>query len=381
MQKIYYIEVNFICLILLGIIAARFRQHRTGASAPQQAFRRLTWATAVLCVSDLVAGICRGQFFPGARVLIQTSNLLFLIMMPTISMYWCFFVCGRVGIRMPPKRVFLMHLPLLVFTVTACTNPITRFFFSIDENNLYSRGPGIYLHWIFSWGYLLTAGALSWRAVRRARNWVQRVELMPLLYFLVLPVIGCLMQMAFYGVTSVQAGITLSMILVSMKMQEHQVLSDELTGINNRDAMRFYLDALFARNAPVQLQVTMIDVNRFKRINDTFGHVVGDAALCDTAAVLRDTCIREGGELFLCRFGGDEFLIIGRNQDSSAAEQLAARIRSSVAEFNTTNDRLYDLDFSIGFASGTVTCHKDFELCLKQADEAMYEEKKHASNN
>lgn len=376
MQLSCYIEINLICMLLLGIIYARIYQKRSMASASQKTMEKLLAAAMVLCVSDVVAILSRGRFFPGARAVIEISNLVYLVMMPVISRCWLDYVRIRIGKEVSKRGRWLVGIPLYLFILLALLNPLNNLLFSINEENLYARGPGVFLHWAASWFYFLYAGYEALRALRGAVSWSQRNEYRPLLTFLILPAIGCLAQMLLYGITSVQAGITLALILVSMQMKDNQISSDELTGINNRRAMRVYVDTLFNNGAKDHVTVMMIDVNRFKKINDTFGHAVGDIALCDTAGLLKAVCRQSREQLFLCRFGGDEFVIIGRNMDEAGVEKLKELIHQSVQDFAQTESKPFKLDLSIGHAGGVCSSVEDFGHYLRLADENMYEDKK-----
>lgn len=375
MQFSCYIEVNIICLILSGIVYGSLRQIRSINSTPQMLMRWIIVALWFLCYSDIMAVLCRGRFFPGARICIELSNLIYLEMMPIISMLWLAYVCNRIGKQVSEKLFVLQLLPLILFTLVAIVNPFTNFLFKIDEYNRYSRGPGVFLHWIVSWFYLLYAGILSIQAIRSTTNWIRKREYKPLLYFLVLPTIGCVTQMMFYGITAVQVGITLSIVLISMQSQDNQITIDELTGINNRKAMRRFVDNMIHRVLPPNLMVMMIDVNEFKKINDTLGHSVGDIALCDTANILKGVCGKTKSQLFLSRYGGDEFVMIGREMDEEAIQNLVETIRQDALKFTKTEQKLYAIELSIGYTSGKCKTHDEFDEMLSQADEAMYADK------
>lgn len=378
MQFSGYIEVNLISLILSYIVYARLRQDRRIHSTAQILMQRLLIALWLLCISDVVAMLARGRFFPGARAVIEISNLVYLEMMPVISMIWLLYVFNRTGKMVSQKQTCLLFVPLIAFSLLDLTNPWTNLLFRIDESNLYVRGPGVFLHWIAAWFYLLYAGVLSLHAVVKAPNWVKRNEYRPLLYFLVLPAIGCIAQMAIYGVTSVQVGITLSIVLISMQGQDNQISADELTGINNRKAMRRFVDNTVHKNNPPALTVLMLDINKFKKINDTLGHAVGDAALKDVASVLREVCGRNKKNLFLSRYGGDEFVIIGKGITEEETVQLAQELREEVAAFSQRAKRPYELSISVGYSSGSCEDYDQFTSCLHRADDAMYEEKKNS---
>lgn len=376
MQHIYYIEVNSICLILLFIVYARLRQNKTIVSASQRALRRTVEATALLCASDIVAGVVRGQMFAGARTLIHISNLVYLWSMVLLAMQWSRYVCKRTHTYLTMRGKIIFILPFVAFSIVVLTNPITSFFFSINDANLYVRGPGVFLHWLVSWGYFIFSGILSLKAVRNAPNALYKSELMPLIYFLVLPTIGCVLQMVFYGVTSVQAGTVLSIVLVSMKMQDNQIFTDELTTLNNRRSLNYYIESLTTRDLDAPSMLMMIDVDRFKSINDTYGHSVGDIVLKDSAAIFKKIGRKVSENLFISRYGGDEFVIIAPEAGEDFPEQLKAMIEEEVAAYELKNKHSYHLSLSVGYVYKTCKTRNDFEIGIEAADVAMYTEKR-----
>ncbi len=109
-----------------------------------------------------------------------------------------------------------------------------------------------------------------------------------------------------------------------------QALKDPLTGINNRASMDAYLkhQVLVAERHKNLLSLIMLDIDLFKSINDTFGHVVGDVVLRAIADAIVN-CTRDSDVVF--RYGGEEFVVILTNTGGEGAAFLAERIRQSVA--------------------------------------------------
>lgn len=372
MDHLSYIEINVVCMLLLGIIMHKQFVNRSIISSAQIYMKRLILASCILCASDILAVICRGQMFPGARILIEVSNLIYFVAMPLISMFWLEYVCAKVGKVLSNTSKAVLIAPVILFGVVAATNPFTQFLFSIDDTNRYVRGPGVFLHWIVSWSYLLIAGAVSYIAYKSAQSWSKRSQCRPLLIFIIAPTICCTIQMLVYGISAVQVGITLSIVLVNFQLLDNRVSIDELTGINNRKEMITYVDRTINKHKPVSLNVIMIDINRFKQINDTLGHNVGDNALQDVATALKKVCEQSSEHMFLCRFGGDEFVIVSRNIDPANMEQLHSTLKESVSSIA---NRPYQLSISVGNAAQVCENMADFESCLKQADASMYAEK------
>jgi len=125
------------------------------------------------------------------------------------------------------------------------------------------------------------------------------------------------------------------------------------------------------------LSAIMLDIDHFKRVNDTFGHKVGDQILQGVAASCRKTL---RGVDVLGRYGGDEFVILLPENDRAAAVQVAERLRKKIAHIQLNTDKgTAKVTASLGVA--TVDCDKpSLETLLNQADNALYIAKKRGRN-
>jgi two-component system cell cycle response regulator len=153
-------------------------------------------------------------------------------------------------------------------------------------------------------------------------------------------------------------------------------VTDQLTGLHNRRYMDGQLDALMRRagadGAPVA--VLMIDIDHFKRVNDGFGHDVGDEVLSEFAIRLASNV--RAADLPV-RYGGEEFVVVMPETDIEAARRIAERIRLHVAgaPFRVMGgDELLSVTISIGVAASAGAADTPTAL-LKRADEAVYEAK------
>jgi len=166
---------------------------------------------------------------------------------------------------------------------------------------------------------------------------------------------------------------SLSAIEAGRQEREARLLaeSDELTRLYNR--RRFHAD-LESAAIPANLNaltVGLIDLDRFKPINDTFGHLVGDRVLVEVARLLHDTA---GSSATLYRVGGDEFAMIAR-LDGQAALELAERICAVVAAPMRICDRQISLGVSIGLGAFVDPELGPVDLA-KRADHALYQAKR-----
>ncbi|PID78852.1 hypothetical protein CSB20_13055 [bacterium DOLZORAL124_64_63] len=156
-------------------------------------------------------------------------------------------------------------------------------------------------------------------------------------------------------------------------------LEDQLTKIPNRRSGLGHLDKIWSRTSPDQepLLVMLLDIDHFKRVNDTYGHDIGDIVLRSTAATMQNS-IRESD--VVCRFGGEEFLVICPGADLEVAKSLANRLRRSV-ERNTINAPGFQghVTISIGVAVRG-RGHTSSQELIKDADEALYAAKEAGRN-
>ena len=159
----------------------------------------------------------------------------------------------------------------------------------------------------------------------------------------------------------------------------HLALHDALTGLPNRLLLKDRLDQALrvARRSGEPLNLAILDLDRFKEVNDTLGHQVGDALLKLVAKRLVD-CVREGDTV--ARLGGDEFaILLPQRKDSSSPHDVAERIRTALREpFSLAGCVSLEVGVSIGLARYPDDAETGSKL-MQCADVAMYDAKRHAT--
>jgi len=155
----------------------------------------------------------------------------------------------------------------------------------------------------------------------------------------------------------------------------HQATHDALTGLPNRKYLEQHLGDLVAGRSGKKsrrLVVLFLDLDRFKLINDTLGHRVGDLLLVEAGRRLQ-SCLRSGD--FLARLGGDEFtVILPRCRSRSIAESVASRIIDSISRPFEIEGQRFVIGATIGLASYP-SDGRDVVSLLRHADAAMYQAK------
>ncbi len=160
---------------------------------------------------------------------------------------------------------------------------------------------------------------------------------------------------------------------------KHLALHDSLTGLPNRLLLKDRLNQALrvSRRSGEPLHLAILDLDRFKEVNDTLGHQVGDALLVLVAKRLTD-CVREGDTI--ARLGGDEFaVLLPQRRDDRTARDVAERIRVALREpFSLAGCASLEIGVSIGLACYPDDADSESKL-MQCADVAMYGAKRHAS--
>lgn len=175
-----------------------------------------------------------------------------------------------------------------------------------------------------------------------------------------------------YGVMPVvMATLLLSVVNARLAGQlALQASTDELTGVLNRRALREAAPPFVERSqrAGERLAVLLLDIDHFKSINDTHGHLTGDRVLRELAALLQSELRRDA---LITRFGGEEFALVLPVPEVAAAVRVAERLRSTIARraFETGNGPL-QVTASIGLT--LLAGEEPLEAALQRADEALY---------
>ena len=159
----------------------------------------------------------------------------------------------------------------------------------------------------------------------------------------------------------------------SVSELREQTYVDPLTALPNRRAMEHTMKKLYERlqRTGQCFCILSIDLDGLKYINDTFGHVEGDAALIAFGEILSHHSHPFG---INARIGGDEFLALFPSEEESEAVEWEAAVQKEIAEYNERSDKPYELSASIGF----YYCRKGMNMltCMREADKRMYQEKR-----
>ncbi|KPA20085.1 Diguanylate cyclase DosC [Shimia sp. SK013] len=160
-------------------------------------------------------------------------------------------------------------------------------------------------------------------------------------------------------------------------MQKSQALSSELKRLENHDkltnvASREFFFAEMERRPSVQGVILMVDLDRFRSVNDTYGHLVGDTVLRDVATILAGN-IR--GEDLICRFGGEEFLIFLNRQNETTGASIGERLRAVVENRKIPIGTEEPVKVTVSIGAARMDSINDLKTAITAADQALLQAK------
>ncbi|WP_252731857.1 sensor domain-containing diguanylate cyclase [Paraglaciecola arctica] len=170
-----------------------------------------------------------------------------------------------------------------------------------------------------------------------------------------------------------------------LKIQNDQIKelseTDHLTGLFNRQTFDSYFELQFSEaiTQSKNLALVMLDIDNFKKINDTYGHQVGDECLKAVAQYLKQANLRKDD--FIARYGGEEIVIILNNTDIKSAQEICQRICDGMSRI-TLKPELNSvvLTASFGLAEVKFNGANNIDQLLKSADDALYKAKAQGKN-
>jgi len=326
--------------------------------------------TIVLLVFDILS---RYDGNPDSFNLIfnHIGNFMVFLLGPLLPSAWLMYV--SINIFQDETKTKKLIKPLFIVNIFNILMVILTlkfgWYYYIDENNFYHRGPCFLIPGLI----LIILIVISFIMLIRNREQISRKHFFSLMLFAVLPFICIILQIFFYGLSLVMNVVTISMIIVFLNIQNHNIYIDYLTGINNRKKLDGYLKKkINTCTEKKTFSAIMTDLNNFKLINDKYGHDEGDKALQDFVKLLKNS-LRAND--FIARYGGDEFCVVLDTCNIDVLEEIIRRINVSVEIYNSSGNQPYKVGFSMGYAIYDFHSHMKAEEFQKLIDVRLYENK------
>lgn len=336
----------------------------------EKLYGTMIWLTIMGCAVETLSFLVDNRVFFGCIPLSYLLNSLCFLGTSCVGFLWCLYVELRIfnSLQKVWKSIKYLVIPFAVIVLICLVNLSgCGILFTISEENVYRRGTLVGLVYVVLFIYFLYSISL----VDRSRKNGLYIHNFPTSYFVIPCMIGTLIQGAMYGIALGWTSVALALLFVYIQLQSLNALVDPLSGLYNRRYLDNVLDHL-QHNEKHAVYGIMIDVNGFKKINDSFGHSAGDDAIRNIGQILSDSLPKCG---IAIRYAGDEFILLLNTEEEAVAKDTIQKLHRNVERFNQLKKRKYQLSLSAGYERFDAKTG-DTESFLLAMDKRMYAAKR-----
>lgn len=371
-----YLVVDMLGVVLTIIIASKTSTDSGSETQVRYFFLVLTAFMAFAIFDAVWALVAYSGLVDVGEVALSVVNALNLTAIGFAAYFWLCFTLARFNSKVTDNRMLrtIMAIPAVLI-------PVIHVIGYFTNQNVITLADGTWTYGIchltitfVQLSYVVAATGVAIHKYRQATSRSERRLCLVFISFMVPFVVAGIVDSFIINTPIVAACIMVSLVFVMMSMQESRISNDALTGLNNRRRADAFLgDSLVHVSPEHPLYLFILDMNDFKSINDTYGHLEGDHALKLVANALRTTCAQTN--TFAARWGGDEFILILVGSVDFEPEQVMSLVHSNLARAVNEANVEYKLTCSIGYAKCT-TSHMDGAAIVAQADNMLYEVKR-----
>ncbi len=381
MDKLFIFESSIVCLVLLFWIML-YMIRDTDKQMLNILFVKTVIADIIVIILEIPSYLLSGTTGAVNYYLQNIFVALIYAVSGYVCMYWFMYVVNVIS-SLNNQRLkelslysrFWISFPAFVLAVLSCLSPHLNLLFYIDpETNLSFHGSWFFIQRIITYGYTTLGSLIVFFYLLRKGKSYRPVRTFTLISFIVFPLAGGILTILIKGPSTVWAFFAVGLVLIFFDMRIANVSQDGLTRMNNRRVFDDYIAKCINEVRPTKnLYLIMLDIDKFKRINDEYGHIEGDSAISLVADVLKKVCFER--DCFLARYGGDEFVILCWEKDEKDVFFIEKEILSSLRHQLVVKKLPYNLTISMGFAERGKDCFGKVNAFIQKADKALYKAK------
>lgn len=374
MEVINLLQVNLFPFLTLLILFLNMKKSSRNILFDQKIFLKLTAFTLLMLSLDMLKILIVGETSLDLINLNYLISTLILVLTPIPALLWTFYADYKIyeDTSRIDEKVWLAIIPIIINTTLIIMNltsgPLKGMIFQINKNNIYSRGPYFVIVLVITYAYLFFTLI---HIIKNQKKISEKIYI-PLITFIIPPTIGGLIQYFYPFIRVIWLGLSLSIVIIYISIQNTKLYIDPLTGLFNRRKMNMYLENILKDNKNKIIGGIMIDLDDFKSINDTFGHREGDRALSHVSNILKENFRKDD---FIARYAGDEFLVILKINQVSELQAIVDRLKTNIENFNNKNLTPYRIQLSIGYDVFYADSPLTSEWFVNHVDKLMYQQK------
>ena len=359
LRSIYVANGTGIFILMMLFYASRSKMQRNRIE--DRLYTCMVFGVMLGCAMEAASYTLDGRLFSGARLLNYVVNTY--LFSANLMLPFCVLVYVDLGLYGDLGRIWKRYKPQIIVGIVMLGLTLVNLFvpvcYYITPQNVYERRPLGYAYYLVIFYYCVTSIVLT----KRYEKEYGAHAFFNINMFLIPVLVGVGLQFMFYGLSLAWLSSAVGLAGLYMMQQNEMAYMDSLVDTYNRQYMDSVLSLWIGRNR--KFAGAMLDIDRFKEINDRYGHSEGDNALRTVTGILKQA--RTGGE-WVFRFAGDEFVVLKLTDSPDGLSAYSEEVNRRLADHNRGNAR-YPLSMSCGvsfFDRGNL------DAFMKEMDAKMY---------
>lgn len=372
MINISEILVAFVCSTVLMVAMFIFNlQNNKSKHTDERVFQIMLIVSLFANIFETISFILDGKIFFGNYYILYILNTFCFSLAVLVALLWCLFVDYKLycNIKRFKKKFFYLSIPYFLFLICLIINLFVKGFIFNINNNIYSRGLlNNYVYILIFFYYFYSVYTLY----KAMKNGVV-VKFFPIFSFIIPCMIGTIIQGLCYGLATGWLSVSIAYVFISFQIQKFNAYVDETSGLFNKKYLNYYIDKNF-KNSRKEYYGILMDANDFKKINDTYGHTIGDHAIYNIGNILSSSILNNSVAI---RYAGDEFIVI-INGNKDKVNTIIDNIKTNIKLFNKITNEPFKLSLSFGVSKYNEETIEEF---ITKMDKEMYEDKNNYYKN
>lgn len=373
-QTLLYTEVYLICFVVVGLLTFWSVRNESRSTADQWLVRLFV---AFLCnfTANILFSLVSGGVIPlpagWKQPVGYALKTLYFVFFIAGSFFWCGY--AETELKNDLRRIKLIRLlylsPFLIALVIVLMNLQNHAMFSVSEEGVYTRHQMYHTFMLLLIAIIGLCGLRHFILSIRESDPIRKAHMRLTASFPVSIVIAWLLSMISEKFPIICVCVMIELLCLYVGSNKQQISMDKLTQVNNRQNLISFMNYKLI-NHDSQLFLLMVDVDDFKIINDTYGHLEGDNALIHVAEALKAACLAYRQRPYIARYGGDEFIVLieGTTEEANQLRDSICTILEEIHQKKKQGD--YALKVSIGMAK----CQSGMSAAdlIAAADDELY---------
>ena len=363
---IFYVWANFIAIIIMLILLLKNLKNKQTIS---RCLSMVMIHLIIYFIGDSIWAFAYFKVFGENEVLLRISRMIYYSASDIIAFSWLMYVELVLNPNIDfKKRRKILLIPVcisIVATIFICS------FLNPAAKNIYGYLTALSLI-IVSFVYIIGSGIHVIIYLKKNHDERNKKRLIKFTIWPIVIIVFSVMQVFIPEIPIYCFGAIIVTVYLYVENQDSFIFTDALTGAYNREMLNTILNEL---NKESNYYILMLDIDEFKKINDTYGHIEGDRALKHFSLLLKNTLKPYNASIV--RYGGDEFLIIIKIDDEAIINDIINNIHDNLKL--SKNDLGFNYSSSIGYSKINNDLSNEENIAL--ADEMLYKNKEIAHRN